>query len=395
MKLSTTAAVLVAAASCSGSARADTYTVTSLFDSGAGTLRSAIADANANPGPDTITFHPSLSGVLALMSTIYVNDSVTIVGPASRTIAIDGTAAGISLYFQYPQATDLGLIDLELVNGHSFAFISVDQLRLNVQRCVFRDIGATGVLEAGVFNTNWASLRKITGVVQSCSFINNHGLHAGVLINFSHADGQPLNFINCTFADNGSTHGGAIAWIWNAVTPGQGVTAFTNCTVTNNSGGTSGMPFGAVHVATATTAPLQVACRIRNSIFADNSAGVAVPDPNFTGESAAATSLEGTNILLSPGLSPMQRINNLYVRTPLPGSPCIDAAAADPSIRTDQLGTTRPRVAPGATLPAGSDGADVGAVEVVPASCAADFNRSGTVSVQDIFDFLAAYFAGC
>ena len=26
--------------------------------------------------------------------------------------------------------------------------------------------------------------------------------------------------------------------------------------------------------------------------------------------------------------------------------------------------------------------------------CRADFNRSGAVSVQDIFDFLAAYFAG-
>jgi hypothetical protein len=28
-------------------------------------------------------------------------------------------------------------------------------------------------------------------------------------------------------------------------------------------------------------------------------------------------------------------------------------------------------------------------------ACPADFNNSGTVSVQDIFDFLAAYFAGC
>lgn len=28
-------------------------------------------------------------------------------------------------------------------------------------------------------------------------------------------------------------------------------------------------------------------------------------------------------------------------------------------------------------------------------SCAADFNNSGNVSVQDIFDFLSAYFAGC
>jgi hypothetical protein len=28
-------------------------------------------------------------------------------------------------------------------------------------------------------------------------------------------------------------------------------------------------------------------------------------------------------------------------------------------------------------------------------SLSADFNHSGTTTVQDIFDFLAAYFAGC
>jgi hypothetical protein len=395
MKFTTTAAVLVAAVSCSGLARADTYTVTSLFDSGAGSLRSAIADANTHPGHDTVTFHPSLSGVLYLMSTLFVDDSVTIIGPASRTVAIDGTAAGISLYFQYPLATDLGLIDLELVNGDSFMFVSISQLRLNVQRCVFRNFGEGGALQAGVFNTNWAALRQVTGQVQSCSFINNHGLHAGVITNFSHSGGQPLDFINCTFADNSSTHGAGIAWIWNALTPGQGLTTFTNCTITGNSGGTSGMPFGTIHVATSTTPPSQVACRIRNSILAENSAGAAVSDVNITGDVPAATTLEGTNIFADPGLTPMQRVNNFYVRAPLPGSPCIDAAAADSSVRTDQLGTARPRFAPGATLPAGSDGADIGAVEVVPTPCAADFNRSGAVTVQDIFDFLAAYFAGC
>ena len=29
------------------------------------------------------------------------------------------------------------------------------------------------------------------------------------------------------------------------------------------------------------------------------------------------------------------------------------------------------------------------------ATCPTDFNASDTISVQDIFDFLAAYFAGC
>src|SRR5260221_12479245 len=38
------------------SARASTLTVVNNFDSGAGSLRQAILDANTNPGPDTIVF---------------------------------------------------------------------------------------------------------------------------------------------------------------------------------------------------------------------------------------------------------------------------------------------------------------------------------------------------
>ena len=30
-----------------------------------------------------------------------------------------------------------------------------------------------------------------------------------------------------------------------------------------------------------------------------------------------------------------------------------------------------------------------------PGTCAADFNKDGTLAVQDIFDFLGAWFAGC
>ena len=41
----------------SGALSAITYTVTSTADSGAGTLRQAILDANANPGADTIAFN--------------------------------------------------------------------------------------------------------------------------------------------------------------------------------------------------------------------------------------------------------------------------------------------------------------------------------------------------
>ena len=54
---------LVALYLAASAASATTYTVTSTADSGAGTLRQAITDANANPGEDTIAFAIVGSGV--------------------------------------------------------------------------------------------------------------------------------------------------------------------------------------------------------------------------------------------------------------------------------------------------------------------------------------------
>ena len=57
----TALAALICAVATIGAA--NTYTVTSTADSGAGTLRQAILDANANPGADTIAFNIVGSGV--------------------------------------------------------------------------------------------------------------------------------------------------------------------------------------------------------------------------------------------------------------------------------------------------------------------------------------------
>ncbi|THJ18484.1 MAG: hypothetical protein CAF42_009270 [Nitrospira sp. CG24B] len=43
--------------------RLATYTVTNILDSGAGSLRQAITDANSNGGTDTINFNISCTGV--------------------------------------------------------------------------------------------------------------------------------------------------------------------------------------------------------------------------------------------------------------------------------------------------------------------------------------------
>src|SRR5690349_10225569 len=107
----TVALVLAAAAA---TAAADTYTVTSAGDTGPGTLRQAIMDANAHPGADTIAFDITGSGVhtIAPASALpAITDAVTIdgytqTGALANTnptgqglntvlkIEIDGTNAG-------------------------------------------------------------------------------------------------------------------------------------------------------------------------------------------------------------------------------------------------------------------------------------------------------------
>ena len=78
----------------------DTYSVTSLLDDGSvGTLRWAIALANADPGPDEIVFQEGLTGEIDLgygsdpdggNPDLDVTNPVTITGPGSRDLSIDG-----------------------------------------------------------------------------------------------------------------------------------------------------------------------------------------------------------------------------------------------------------------------------------------------------------------
>ncbi|HKD19995.1 MAG TPA: S-layer homology domain-containing protein [Thermoanaerobaculia bacterium] len=91
---------------CVATARANTYTVTNTNDSGPGSLRQAILDANANPGADTITFNipgsdPGCdgSGVCTIAPTSggglpAISDAVTIDGYTQAGAAVNTAATG-------------------------------------------------------------------------------------------------------------------------------------------------------------------------------------------------------------------------------------------------------------------------------------------------------------
>ena len=72
-------------------AQAAPFSVTNTNDSGEGSLRQAISDANASAGEDTINFDPSLSGQTITLSS----QQLTIADSAGLTI--DGGSANITV----------------------------------------------------------------------------------------------------------------------------------------------------------------------------------------------------------------------------------------------------------------------------------------------------------
>jgi hypothetical protein len=95
------AAATAAAGSMSGAstAQAATFTVDNVNDSGPGSLRQAIDDANAAPGADEITFSANVSGTIVLTTgQLPIIDSVVITGPGADAVTISGNDASRVFY---------------------------------------------------------------------------------------------------------------------------------------------------------------------------------------------------------------------------------------------------------------------------------------------------------
>lgn len=340
-----------------GPAAAAEFPVTSTGDAGSGSLREAIIAAEAAEGPDTITFGPGVAGgTITLAGTqlpaISTTDGLTIDG-GTAGVTID--AAGRSRVLAVTGGA-LTIRRLTITGGNSprgggvwvtygnagYGSLTLDETTVTGNTSSF--IG--GGVDGGPFSQMTITRSTISG---------NTAAQGGGL-------GSQTNTVTIdrtTIADNTGTNGASAI---NRYSNNLGTFVVTGSTITGDS-----------------ESPLIVAQSTYNyalpnvtSTIIDNDGGPACGNSfigngdglNLIGDSTCTAPVRGTRVDIDPLLGPLTDNGGpTATRMPLPGSPAIDAGVTS-GAATDQRGRTRPVLFPGVTTFTGSDGSDVGAVEV-------------------------------
>jgi hypothetical protein len=104
-------------------ATAATFTVSNLADSGPGSLRQAVLDANAAPGADEIAFTPGLTGTITLTfasGEIRITDSLVVDGPGATVLTVDAVRQSRIFHVENSEVAtpiDVTLSGLTLTRG--------------------------------------------------------------------------------------------------------------------------------------------------------------------------------------------------------------------------------------------------------------------------------------
>jgi len=225
---------------------ATTITVTNTNDSGPGSLRQALA--NANNG-DRINF--AVTGTIGLTSGgLVVTKNVTISGPGANQLSIDGNQ-GTPVFGVAPQRT-VSISGLSIRNGHDG--ISNNQGTVSVSNCVISGNSFAGLDNEAGEDGSGASMtvansiisnNSVTGAFNLVTFPNGSGCacmtitDSGVINNGYGISNNGSNFggtasltvVNSNVSDNG---GGGIS---NDATEGITTATILSTTVSGNSAG--------------------------------------------------------------------------------------------------------------------------------------------------------------
>jgi len=373
------------------SAQAATITVTNTNDSGAGSLRQAIADA---VNGDTIDF--GVTGTITLTTgELLVNKGITIHGPGPDHLTVDGNHASGVFYVQLDGGGAASIAGLTITNGnanHGGGISNVSSM-LTVSNCTISGNSAPDVFGVGGGISNDVALSNATLEILNCTISGNSaGDNGGGIYNYGGSYTATLKVINSTISGNSAHfYGGGIFNI--SAYGGSAPADVLNSTFSGNSAGRFG---GGIYNNGAVdgSSPLQ----ILYSTFSDNSAfqgpsgGIAnfsatvqlgstiLNASSVSNSSGTITSLgynlssdngagfltaTGDQINTNPLLGPLQDNGGVtFTHALLTGSPAIDAGnpnfdpnAFNPPMLYDQRGPSYNRVAHGRI--------DIGAFEIV------------------------------
>lgn len=224
---------------------AGNITVTNTNDSGPGSLRQAIADAN---NCDTISF--TVAGTIGLTSgELLVNKDLAISGPGADILAVDGNA--ISRVFHIGTAATVTISGLAIKNGiassenypdNSGGGIYNDHATLTVSDCAitgnFASVG--GGINNDAFNPNHEGV-KATLTINRSSFTRNCADGKGAAVyNLAYFSLGQVTINNSVFSGNVAVdNGGAIGNVALDV-PTQALTSLHNSTLSRNRAGGGG-----------------------------------------------------------------------------------------------------------------------------------------------------------
>ena len=251
--LLTTCLLLTMILTRAGPARAASYVVINLNDSGKGSLRQAILNANAGAGADTITF--SVSGTILLSSTLPdITDAAGLmIDGTGRSLTISGNNAVRAISVNSGAA--LALRNLSVTGGTVGGFNSEGGGVYN---------GGTLEVTDSTFSGNHA------GVFANGGAISNHGTlsvtNSTISGNTAIENGRGGGIYNVgTLSVTGSTFSGNSGQLGGGISSSGGTLTVTDSTFSGNSGsGTDGGEGGGIYGGGTLT--------IIDSTFTDNTA---------------------------------------------------------------------------------------------------------------------------
>ena len=318
----------------SGDATCSNITVTSNGDSGAGTLRQAIADVC--PG-GTISFANGLSSPITLTSgALVINKSLTIMGPVDSMLGIQRSTAGGTpdfRLFTVNGGQSLTLANLTLANGKA------------------ADGGA-------IFNSGTLTINNCALTGNSCTG------NGGAIASF----GGSVTLNNTTLSGNSAVIGGGGIYseALLVVTPARSQTTLAP------SGGGMRRAAGTVNVGNSIIAGNSGTNPDVFGTFISQSYNLIGKSDGSTGFSNGSGDIVGTIALpIDPGLAPLGNYGGpTLTHALLGGSRAIDKGSAVIGITTDQRGQARPFNDPNISPAAGGNDGDIGAFEL-QAACGA------------------------